>query len=296
MVFTVSDVYLIQGAGTANNPIQAGIPVMQGIGLLNYDALDINGSIIGFFSTDNQFIIIDPSAGVSYAGFPIGDQLRLNNGQPGTSWNPTTVRVAWYVSGEDAAWYVADGVNGWYRLMTTPSPETGYTWSPFATIVGGVKALASIEVTPGIHRLLLGPIANGPILRRDLSVFQDNNNNYSANAVIGSAVLAQPGQIATVSFITTESVLNGTPLQLGIILDEALPYYTGPFEIIKDYQPDPTTLSPNSRSIRSQRFYFSDMQDQAVCRHMQMKIIWNSEPVENELLSLTIFGGFLQEA
>lgn len=294
MVFTVSDVYLIQGAGTSGNPIQAGIPVMQGIGLLNYDALDVNGSIIGFFTTDNQFLVIDPSAGVSFAGFPIGDQFRLNTGQPGTSWNPNNVYVAWHVSGEDAAWYVSDGQFGWYRLMTTPSPETGYTWSPFAQIVGGVKAVSSIEITPGIHKLLLGPIGNGPILNRDLSVFQDNSQNYQANSVIGSAVLAQPGQVAEVSFITTDSVSNGTPLTIGVLIDEALPYYTGLFDILSLFEEDPPNLFP-SKSIRSQRFYLSDSGNQAVCRHMQIKVNWVEENIQNELLSMTIFGGFLQE-
>ncbi len=141
LVFTVSDVYLIQGSGTASSPIQSGIPLMKGVGLLSYNALDVNGSIIGFFTTDNQFCIIDPSSGVDYAGFPIGDQLRLNNGGVGTSWNAANVYVAWHVSGEDQGWYVCDGATGWYRLMPTPTPEQGYTWSPFAQIVGGAGAV-----------------------------------------------------------------------------------------------------------------------------------------------------------
>lgn len=294
MVFTVSDVYLIQGSGTSSNPIQAGIPILQGVGLLSYDALDVNGSIIGFFTTDNQFIIIDPSAGVSYAGFPIGDQLRLNNGTVGQSWNPANIYVAWHVEGEDQAWYVADGVNGWYRLMPTPAPESGYTWSPFAAIVGGCKAVASIEVTPGVHKLLLGPTGTGPLLNRDLNNWQDNGNNYLANAVVGSAVLAQPGQVALVSFITTDSVNTGTPLTLGVLMDEAVPYYTGPFDILKVWESDPPGLK-KSRSITSQRFYLSELENEAVCRHMQVKIQWAEENALNELLTFTIYGGFLQE-
>lgn len=294
MVFTVSDVYLIQGSGTSSNPIQAGIPVLQGVGLLNYDALDVNGSIIGFFTTDNQFVIIDPSAGVSYAGFPIGDQLRLNNGLPGQNWNPANVYVAWHVDGEDQAWYVSDGTYGWYRLMPTPAPESGYTWSPFATIIGGVKALSSIEITPGVHKLLLGPITTGPILNRDLANWQDNGNSYYANAVLGSAVLAQPGQIALVQHITTDTVRVGTPLTLGVILDEALPYYTGAWDTLKVWVPDPPGLT-ESASILSQRFYLSEMEDAAACRHMQIKVQWAAENALNELLTLTIYGGFLQE-
>lgn len=295
MVFTVSDVYLIPGTGTSGNPIQSGIPIMEGVGLSSYNALDVNGSIIGFFTTDNQFCIIDPSAGNVYAGFPIGDQLRLNNGNPGQSWNPANVYVTWHVEGEDQGWYVADGQTGWFRLMPTPSPEQGYTWCPYATIVGGCKAVQSIEVSPGVHKLLLGPTGAGNILNRSLSSSQDNGVSYPAWAAIGSAVLAQPGQVAEVSFITTESVRTGTPLTLALLIDEALPYYTGPWETLKDWANDPPGLK-ESRSFYGQRFYLSEMEDEAaVCRHMQVIVQWAAEAAQNELTSLTIYGGYLQE-
>lgn len=295
MVFTVSDVYLIQGSGTSTSPITPGIPLLQGVGVGSYNAVDVNGSIIGFFTTDNQFVILDPSSGVSYAGFPIGDQIRIDNGTPGLNWDSSNAYVSWHVTGEDQAWYVGDAEFGWYRLMPTPAPETGYTWSPFANIVGGVKAIQSIEVTPGKHKLLLGPLNSGPILQRDLSVFQDNGQSYPANAVLGSMVLAQPGQVATVGFITTDAVRIGSPLVLGVIMDEALPYYTGAFDILKNSVNDPPTLK-QSKSLNAQRFYMSDSQEEAVCRHMQVMVNFGTEAVQNELLTLTIYGGFMQES
>jgi hypothetical protein len=296
MVFTISDIYLIQGNGTTNSPILQGIPLLPGIGLRNYNALDSNGPIIGFFSTDRQFIILDPSSGTTYAGFPIGDQLRMNTGNPGQSWNPNTAYVAWHTNGEDQAWYLGDAVNGWYRLMTTPAPETGFTWSPFASIIGGVKALQSIETSPGVHDLLLGPIASGPILRRDLTEFTDNGSTYESWAVVGSAVLTQPGQVAEVDHITTDAVRVGVPVQIGVIVDEALPYYTGPFDILTRWTPDPPNLK-ESTSLYSQRFYLAELQDEtAVMRHMQMKVIFSpNDAVQNELLTLTVFGAYSQE-
>lgn len=296
LVFTVSDVYIIQGNGTTNNPIQSALPLLPGIGLLSYNALDMNGPTIGLFTTDNQFIILDPSSGVSYAGFPIGDQLRLNNGSPGQSWNPANVYIAWHVQGEDQAWYVCDGTNGWYRLMSTPAPETGYTWSPFATITGGVGTVQSVETAPGVHRLLLGPIGTGEILQRDLDVWSDNGTPYPAYAVVGSAVLTQPGQIAIVDHITTDSVRIGAPITLGILVDEALPYYTGPVDIIKNWVPDPPNL-PESRSLYSQRFYLSQLRDEpAAMRHCQIQIIFSpNDTVMNEVFTLTLFGAYNQE-
>jgi len=188
-------------------------------------------------------------------------------------------------------------VQGWFRMMSTPAPETGsYTWSPFAKIVSGVKALQSIEVTPGNHQLLLGPVGTGMILQRDLDTNQDGGVNYPANAVMGSCVLAQPGQIAVVPFITVESVGIGTPIVLGVLIDEALPYYTGPFNILKLWENDPPNLKP-SISLPSQRFYLADDSDYAAAmRHMQIQINWAAENFPNELATVTIFGGYLQEA
>ena len=297
LVFTVSDVYIIQGNGTSSSPIQSALPLLPGIGLLNYNALDMNGPTIGLFTTDNQFIILDPSAGTTYAGFPIGDQLRQNNGSPGTSWNPADVYVAWHVQGEDQAWYVCDGVNGWYRLMSTPAPESGYTWSPFANIVGGAGAVQSVEVTPGVHSLLIGPTGTGELLQRNLNVFTDNGTAYPANATIGSVVLAQPGQVAEVAHIVTDSVKIGAPLSIGLLIDEALPYYTGPIDILKEWESDPPNLSP-SQSLYSQRFYLANAQEDeaAVMRHLQVQIIFSPyDTVANELLSMTVFGSFSQE-
>lgn len=298
LVFSVSDVYIIQGNGTSTSPLQGAVPLLPGIGLASYNALDVNGALIGLFTTDHQFIILDPSSGTSYAGFPLGDQFRQDTGKFPTDWNPSNVYVAWHVEGEDQAWYVADGTFGWFRLMPTPAPETGYTWSPFALVNSptGIKAVQSVEVSPGVHRLLLGPVATGELLQRDLDVWSDNGNPYAANATIGSCVLAQPGQIATVSFVVMDSVRIGTPMKLGILVNEALPYYTGPIDILSKWVDDPPGL-PASKSFYQQRFYLSEMEDQtAVMRHCQIQVIWSPyDVVQNELLACTIFGAYQQE-
>jgi len=300
LAFTLSDIYIIPGNGTNTSPILPAIPYLTGIGLGNYNALDINGGLIGFYTTDKQFVIFDPSAGLSYVGFPIGNLLRQNNGQAGTTWTPSKAYVTWYVNGEDAAWYLADGVNGWYRMINTPAPESGLTWSTFATIQGhGCGAIASIETSPGVHNLLIGQTTStADILARDLDATTDagstisNGTTYAVYAVIGSIVLANPGQIAKIAFITTDSVKVGSPLVLGIILDEALPYYTGSFDILKHWETDPPGL-PESSSILGQRFYLAEDKDTtSYCRHLQVLVQWPAEDAQNELQTLTIFGAF----
>lgn len=297
-VFTVSDVNVIRPPGETGADILSAlsVPMLEGIGISSYNALDTKGSIIGCFTTDNQFVTFDPSAGVSTASFAIADQIRLQNGQPGQQWDPSKVYVTHHTSGEDQGWYICDGQYGWYRLIDTPSPETpGFTWSPFATIATGCKCVQSVEVKPGQHKLLLGPVGLGKILARDVDSSVDGTVPYAASAVLGSMVLAQPGQIAIVTFITTESVNIGTPLTLGILVDEALPYFQGPFEVLKHWKQDTPNLLP-SLSILGQRFYMDEMIDYvSAMRHCQVQVSWAAEDAASELLSLTVFGGYVQD-
>lgn len=286
-VFTVSDVYVLVGQASANSPIAA-LPYGVKMGLLNYNALDIFGSSIGFFASDKTFNVLDISNGPSEIGFNIGDQLQKSQ------WNPATAYVTWHSYGEDKAWFISDDASGWYRINGTPAPEQGITISPFATIVGGVSAVQSIETSPGVIQLLSGPGTSGPILARDLTTFQDNGQNYTWFATIGSLVLANPGQLAEVAFVTFESKAIGTPPSASVILDEAVPDYTGPFEPINEWVEDPPTL-PRSKSIYAQRFYLSLTQQPAYCRHMQVRIDLPAENIKNEAWTVTIFGALQVE-
>lgn len=370
LVFTVSDIYIIQGLGTASSALFSA-PFLEDIGLVSWDAFAVNGSILYLYTSDNQIITLDPSSGVSEIGFPIGDQFGPGLGT-GT-FNPSSAHVTWHIAGsQDKGLYVSDFNGIWWRECPTPSPESGTTWSPKAQIVNGFSVVQSIEVLPGTHELLIGPKTNGPILKRDYTVYNDNSLPYPARATLGSMVLAQPGQLATVDSFTTDSVATGTPISLAVQIDEIAPYmglatasiansgtgyvigdivsgvYFGAFggllkvltvsgsgavtslvliqpgegypvtasglptsggtgsgltlnttnvnyfETLSDYVPDPTQLEP-SVSTYAQRFYLSQTQKPAVCRHLQVLVDWGMDEVKNEMLAISLFGSFDQE-
>lgn len=293
-VFTVSDVFLIQGTSTASF---FSVPFLTGLGLLNYNAWAVNGSTIYMLSSDLQVVSCDMSTGVSEVGFPIGDQfLRTTTaGFNSILYNASTARVTWHISGsQDKGLYVSDFANGWFRLYPTPSPETGLTWAPFANIVGGVSTVQSVETSPGTHSLLIGPKTSGPILKRDDTMYTDNGSAYESNFLFGSLVLAQPGQLAELVFLTTDSIATGTRPSLAVQLDEISPFSAGGFENLPVYAQDPPQLSP-STSMYSQRFYLSQTQQPALCRSLQIRVDWGSDTVQNELLSLTVFGAYSNE-
>jgi hypothetical protein len=284
MIFTVSDIYLISGNGTAQQPLFS-LPYAEGVGLLSYNALAVNGVIINFFSSDGQVLSLDPNAGFSEVGTNIGNLFEQSN------WNPSSVYVAWHVSGsQDKALYVADGSTGWFRLLQTPAPESGYTWAPFATIVGGVKAVQSIEVAPGTHKLLLGPASTGKILNRDLSTWQDNGVSYTAFATIGSIMLAESGRLAELLFLSFDAQATGTLPNFSVIVDEI----SGTFESLIRPGPDPAILEP-SGSLYSRRLYFSETQQPAYCRHIQVKVSWPAENFGNEIMGWTLNGTYIPE-
>jgi hypothetical protein len=164
-------------------------------------------------------------------------------------------------------------------------------WSPRALIAGGggLKAIASLEIQPGLRGLLLGPFQQGsPILIRDTSTNQDNGASYAAFANIGIITLAQPGTLVGVEFVVTEEVKipGASPLTVGVNSDELVAPYINLRNVVKD----PPNLPP-SNTLLSQRFWAAqDANTILPCRYFAEQINWPAENFPNELLTNTIYG------
>lgn len=277
--FTNQGLYISVGVDVNGNPNQP-VPFLHDIGLLSPNCFSINGSNPMLFTGDRQFILLDPGAGVSRVGFPIEDLLQ--------QFNPTTSYVTWHTKGGDQAAYISDGLGNWFRVNLTPAPETGsFSWSPEAHIQGGASCIKSIEVSPGVKELLLGPPAStGPILKRDSTVNTDNGTPYPADFTVGNIVAAQPGQAAEFSFITTEEVnYANTPVSMSILADEI----SGSFDSFPTSVNDPPWATP-STSVISLRWYFGDINTPAWMRHFQLKFAWPAEDKKAELLTYSPVG------
>lgn len=218
-VFTTSDLFIISGGAAINTQFQS--ILIPGLGLSSWNCLTLSGSIITLITSDNQCVTLDPSMGVSEIGMPIGDKINTIS--------PTAGYLAYLIQGSnDKALFVADGSTGWYRCNPNQAPDSpisGPVWSPFATIAGGggCGAIAALEYSPGKHGLFIGSTsANKPVLVRDstFTTFTDNGAAYSAWAVAGSIVLANPGQLAELGFITGDFTKVGTSPIVSVLLDE----------------------------------------------------------------------------
>ena len=226
LVYTTSDIGIISGGPN----ILTMFPniYVPGVGLSSYNALAVRGGLIDFFTADSQVVTFDPNQGASKTGYPIGDQF-FKYGSQTTTYSSSTAYVAYHTQGLlDDALFVADGSTGWFRGVTNLAPDasiTGPVWSPKANIVGGVKAIASLEIRPGQHALLLGATsANQPVLVRDstFTTFSDNGTAYPSNFTIGSIIMANPGQLAELGFVTCEFLKTGTSPKLSVLLDEIM--------------------------------------------------------------------------
>jgi len=282
VVFTVRDAYIILGSATANDPLYM-VTFIEQIPLLHYDAFTVNKTTPMLMQGNGMVIALDPSAGIVEIGFPIADRFEQE-------FDPSTAFCTFHSqSSKESALYVANSFGYWYRMNQNNAPEQGSAWSTRANIAG-MGCVQSVEITPGIFRLLWTSVNPGPIMMRDVNAKTDNGVAFPVSTVFGNIVVAQPGQLAAISFITLESVRVGTRAGLALLLGEI----SGQFDELKRTRQDPPNLPP-STTLFSDRYHFAQNQKTAWCRHFQMEISWPPEDAFNELLTFTIFGQTWQE-
>lgn len=293
VVFTTTDVWVVAGSNLATyNPVK----VLAGVGLGSYNAMCIDGSTMMIYTRDRQNLMITVGGAGSEIGFVIGDKIEATI-------NPMTAYLARHVKGsQDNAFYLGDGATGWFRLNpnqygASASGEQTPIWSPFATITNGCKALASIEVQPGVKLLLVGRTGTGtgPVLNRDITVFSDNGTSYTWFATIGSIVLALPSLLAVIESITTEmNNASATQCAVAVLIDEI----SGTFETLNvtldNPSSDPPQL-PTSKTVLSNRFYLSPGTVPPIGRHLQVKLSGSAVNTKDELLALTVRGEIINE-
>lgn len=174
----------------------------------------------------------------------------------------------------------------------------------FQYTAGTLGAMASIEVSPGFYFLLMGStVAGKKIQGRDstYTVFADNGAPYEAGFIVGSVVLASPGELAELAFITSDFTRVGSSPALGVLCNEIY----GDFSNISGYVvQDPTQLygavgAPVS--LYANRYYLrqtinGNPPGPAWMRHLQIIVDFgNTDTVQNEILTMTLYGAILQE-
>lgn len=301
LVCTTLDTWFLTGINILQGGFNPGKALAKH-GVRSYNAVDLDGSTIYMYTSDRESLMVNPNSGSVEIGYPIGDTLE-------DTFAPSSVCIARHVSGSrDNAMYLADGSTGWYRLNpnqvgASMSGEATPVWSPkadFTGSIGGIGVIASIEVSAGNIKLLVGQTAVGPVLVRNLTTFSDNTIPYNWTATIGSILLTTPGKLAEVDSITTEMNNKGNGITasqctVAVLLDEI----AGSFESLPMSVNDPPGETP-SVTVLSNRFYLSQGDVCPVCRHLQVQVTGElisglPQTTKDELLALTIRGALVSE-
>jgi hypothetical protein len=267
LVFTTSGVQIVLGTGTSANPFYS-TQWCDKVNLANYDVLDTQGTLIYLMEANARVSNLqieypfNPQSGYTEIGYPIGDQfLKVTTGGVTSAlYNPANCFLSWCVANtQDTAMYVADGAVGWFRMSMVSPPESGYVWSPRAAIGGGTSAVQSVEIAPGVYRLLMGPAAGttGPVLMRDVTgtVWTDPISGtatpYPSWNVRGVMILCSSGDVATLGWIAAKSKLAGARPTMSVLLDEIGPTVALPWIPLQPTSSDPPDLPPSNT-------YYSD--------------------------------------
>lgn len=277
LVLTTSGIEIVLGLGTASNPFYA-TKYCDKVNLANYNALDILGTVIYLMEANAKVSSItiqypfNPQSGYTEVGFPIGDQfLKVTTGGLNSAlYNPATAFLSWCIANtRDTGMYVADGAVGWFRMSSVAPPESGLLWSPRAAVVGGTSAVQSVETSPGIFQLLIGPpVGGGPILARDASgtLWNDNASDrdhpgvftggtaYPAWDVKGVNLLCPTGQTTEVVHISAKSAAVGARPAVSILLGEIAASAARPWDPLLQIDQDPPKPVPESVSVYSDRY------------------------------------------
>jgi hypothetical protein len=282
-VFTVRDVYVITGDGFNNQfTIQRYI---ENLPLLNYDAFTVHLTTAILLTGQRQIMALDPGGGILEISFPICDIIA-------SQFPPESSSLTYHTGvNAESALYVSEGESKWIRLSTLNAPDTGQAWNPIAYITGGISAVQSVEITPGVRMLLVGPgDAGGPIRIRDLSTHTDTGTPYQMGVYFGNINLAKPGQLAGVAWFTVEGSAAGSAPTVSALFGEL----NGTYEVLPRTRQDPPNLPP-STTIIANRHSVLQAQNPVWCRHLLLGLTWPVEDAATELYAYTIFGQMWQE-
>jgi len=311
IVYTTKGVRIILGAGTTTNPFYDTV-YCNDVALANYNAEYPLGSMLYLMEANAKVSSLaiqypfNPQSGYTEVGFPVGDQFLMNTtgGYSGEIYNPATAYLSWCVaSTQDAGMYVADGAVGWRRMSAISPPESGLLWSPRAAILGGTSATQSVEISPGVFRLLIGPPAGGgPILMRDTTqtVWTDLPGGlatgYPSWVVKGSVTLCESGEVAEIEHVACKSLAVGSRPAVSLLLDEIWAGVTvgrrttgWKTMTLFDKHQDPPNLE-ESLTVFSDRYQALQSGEGVLCENFQIKFDYGTQAVGDKLLKFSIYG------
>lgn len=273
LAVTLDGIHVVQGI---SNPGFTVNKWLSDIGARQQNAVDTDGSNIYIFTSDRQFLRIS-SQGIEELSQAISDQTDLLD--------PTQVYVCQHRSGsQDSRIFLGDGSTTIYPYNLMMGG-----WEPKRVPAdgGGAGALGSIEISPGIWKMLKGDTrANQLALQRDQNTFSDNGVNYTWNAVFGNIPLADPTQLANVESLVLRMSSAGSVPAVGILPNDI----SGTFIQLAPPIDEPPEGSQPPTGHQAKKYYLNTgTKLWTQMTHLQIQFSFIAEAVQNEIFSWGIF-------
>jgi hypothetical protein len=260
---------------------------MEGIGISSPNCLDRDGDTVWAFTTQGQAISMNLS-GQSEPGNYVTEILQ--------TFPPTSSYIAAHRMGSDSALFVGDGTARALRQSFALQ-----AWSTTYQPVGGIKAISSIETSPGVYTLCAGRATGGGyILGRDLTTWQDDGENYTnCTVTIGSITLSQPGSVLVpveyiVGYFDAVGTIDGGPSVPKIeILPNEITGVPGPGFLLLSNPTQEPPIGQNiaSATLQSLRWPTDSINSglaSKLMHHLQIRITFAPENAPNAIKALAI--------
>jgi len=202
-----------------------------------------------------------------------------------STFSPASSYLTFLRSGEDVGLFISDGSTNYMKYRT----DLG-AWSPMCQIVGGANAFQAIETTPGSYTLLVGSATGGGYISgRSLTTWTDIEGTYPCNGNVGSFIIAPPGAIGKVDYLTMQWMPTGATPTISILADEISTLAgVGPWVSLMGVNDPPKLVA--SQTVTQQRFYLKSASQpvpQEIC-HMQIRISYPASNTPDQVMTLGI--------
>lgn len=274
-IFTQDDLYILVGSDISSFTL---LPWQVNFGVMTENAVAQDGDVLYVFTSRGLLYSIQYGAGLAEIGFNIRGSLG--------AMNSSSVYVTLHRNGGDEGLFVSDGSTNMWRYGL----DFG-AWSPVAQPTMGCSAIGSIETSIGTWSLLMGVGAgSGYIYYRNSASFTDDGTAFNCSAIVGSLIVAPPGQVAVPEKVLLQVTNQGagwTYPTLSVLPNNV----SGTFTAIPNPVGDPPHLAGTayeSTNPLSKCHYWKNAQSplpQEV-QNLQIQVAFTTDTTQSEILGV----------
>lgn len=279
LVFLADSVKLIAGGPQTLSFYP--LDLLSNFGISSPNCISRDGDNIRVLTTQGQLFTLSVSEKAEEGNF-VADLIQ-------SSFPPSSSYVTTHRNGLDSGMFLSNGTDTALRYGLNIQ-----SWSPQYKPVGGIKALNSIETSVGKYTLCAGRAsAQGYILGRDLTTYQDDGQNYTNCFVtVGNLTLSQPGQaLVPVNYVVGYFAAVGTVPTISVLPNEISGTSGVGFITIPNPQNEPSTGAAASTTLTAKQWNLRQQQTlktSLLMHHLQVKIAFPAENVANTIKVLSL--------